>query len=159
MIINLSFFRLSFIYVYLHLIILQVDVQKLPGGAGMLIYHLATKIKPQILGKLGFICSYIASGKLDSTLRVDAALDYLLSHLSENNVDIDAFEKACGIGMVVTPEQVEQAVEKHMAKHKQELLEKRYRFNSGIVMQAVRVELPWADGKAIKSEVDIQASK
>ncbi|KAJ0179362.1 hypothetical protein K1T71_005074 [Dendrolimus kikuchii] len=134
----------------------EVDVQNLPAGAGMLIYHLATKIKPQILGKLGFACSYIASGKLDSTLRVDAALDYLLSNVSENNVDVNAFEKACGVGIVVTPEQVEQAVEKHMTKYKQELLEKRYRFNSGIVMQAVRADLPWADGKAIKSEVDIQ---
>lgn len=122
----------------------------------MLIYHLATKIKPQIAAKLSFVCDYIAKGKLDSTLRVDAALEYLISHVNEANVDIDAFEKACGVGVVVTPEQVEQAVEKHMAKYKTELLEKRYRFNAGNVMQAVRADLPWADGKAIKNEVDIQ---
>ncbi|KAG6464393.1 hypothetical protein O3G_MSEX014481 [Manduca sexta] len=134
----------------------EVDLQTLPSGAGILIYHLATKIKPQILSKLTFMCEYVASGKLDSTLRVDAGLDYLLSNVNEANVDLSAFEKACGVGIVVTPEQVEQAVEKHMAKYKQELLEKRYRFNSGIVMQAVRVELPWADGKAIKNEVDVQ---
>lgn len=134
----------------------EVDIQKLPVGAGMLLYHLATKIKPQISKKLGFICSYIATGKLDSTLRVDAALDYLLSHVSENSVDIAAFEKACGVGVVVTPEQIEEAVEKHMLIYKQEIIEKRYRFNSGIVMQAVRADLPWADGKAIKNEVDVQ---
>lgn len=122
----------------------------------MLIYHLATKIKPQIAAKLSFVCDYIAKGKLDSTLRVDAALEYLISHVNEANVDIDAFEKACGVGVVVTPEQVEQAVEKHMAKYNTELLEKRYRFNAGNVMQAVRADLPWADGKAIKNEVDIQ---
>lgn len=122
----------------------------------MLIYHLATKIKPQIAGKLSFVCDYIAKGKLDSTLRVDAALAFLLSKVSEANVDTAAFEAACGVGVVVTPEQVEQAVEKHMAKYKDELIEKRYRFNSGIVMQAVRADLPWADGKAIKNEVDVQ---
>ncbi|KAF9406480.1 hypothetical protein HW555_013159 [Spodoptera exigua] len=105
----------------------EVDVAKLPTGAGMLIYHLATKIKPQIAAKLPFVC-----------------------------VDREAFEKACGVGVVVTPEQVEQAVEKHMAKYKSELLEKRYRFNAGILMQAVRTDLPWADGKAIKNEVDVQ---
>lgn len=122
----------------------------------MLIYHLATKIKPQILDKLPFICEYIASGKLDSTLRLDAALDFILSNVNKTNINVKEFEYACGVGVVVTPEQVEQAVEKHMAKYKQELLEKRYRFNAGIVMQAVRAELPWADGKAIKSEVDVQ---
>lgn len=128
----------------------------MPAGAGMLIYHLATKIKPQIATKLPFVCDYVAKGKLDSTLRVDAALEYLITHVNETNVDTEAFEKACGVGVVVTPEQVEQVVEKHMAKYKAELLEKRYRFNSGMVMQAVRADLPWADGKAIKNEVDIQ---
>lgn len=108
------------------------------------------------MSKLNFICQYIASGKLDSTLRVDAALDYLLGNINEANVNIEEFEKACGVGVIVTPEQVEQAVEKHMVKYKQELLEKRYRFNSGIIMQAVRADLTWADGKAIKSEVDVQ---
>lgn len=122
----------------------------------MLIYHLATKIKPQIAGHLGFVCKYISSGKLDSTLRVDAALEYLLSHVNESKVDGSAFEKACGVGVVVTPEQVEQAVEKHLAQYKQELLEKRYRFNAGVLMQSVRSDLPWADGKAIKNEVDVQ---
>lgn len=139
-------------------LLFQVEVPKLPPGAGMLIYHLATKIKPQISAKLLFLCDYIAKGKIDSTLRVDAGLEYLLNNVNDVNVDVAAFERACGIGVVVTPEQVEQAVEKHMAKYKQELLEKRYRFASGIVMQAVRVDLPWADGKAIKNEVDVQVS-
>lgn len=134
----------------------EVDIKSLPSGAGMLIYHLATKIKPQIAGHLGFVCKYISSGKLDSTLRVDAALEYLLSHVNESKVDENAFEKACGVGVVVTPEQVEQAVEKHLAQYKQELLEKRYRFNAGVLMQSVRSDLPWADGKAIKNEVDVQ---
>ncbi|CAK1551825.1 unnamed protein product [Leptosia nina] len=137
-------------------ILSEVDVQKLQPGVGLLLYHLATKIKPQSVGKLPFICKYIADGRLDSTLRIDAALEYVLSHLNEENVSIKEFEEACGVGIVVTPEQVELAVEKHMAKYKSELLEKRYRFNSGVVMQAVRSDLKWADGKAIKNEVDVQ---
>jgi glutaminyl-tRNA synthetase len=32
----------------------------------------------------------------------------------------------------------------------------RYRFNVGVIMQEVRQELKWADGKAIKNEVDLQ---
>lgn len=87
---------------------------------------------------------------------MDAALEYLLSHISEDNFNVMEFENFCGIGVTVSPEQVERAVEKQMAKYKQELLEKRYRFNSGIIMQAVRAELKWADGKAIQNEVAVQ---
>ena len=32
----------------------------------------------------------------------------------------------------------------------------RYRFNVGVIMQEVRQELKWADGKEIKNEVDLQ---
>lgn len=102
------------------------------------------------------ICKYIANGKIDSTLRVDAALEYLLGHIGEENFNASEFENFCGIGVTVSPEQVEKAVEKQMAKYKQELREKRYRFNSGIIMQAVRAELKWADGKAIQNEVAVQ---
>ncbi|XP_052738292.1 probable glutamine--tRNA ligase isoform X1 [Bicyclus anynana] len=141
---------------YLLAAISEVEIEKIPNGAGLLLYHLATKIKPQTESRLPLISKYIASEKLDSTLRVDAALDFLLSHINEENINLVDLENFCGVGVSVTPEQVEKAVEKQMAKYKQELVEKRYRFNSGIIMQAVRAELKWADGKAIQNEVAVQ---
>lgn len=129
---------------------------ELPDGAGMLLYHLATKIKPQINDQLPLIAKYIVSKKLDSTLRIDKAIEYALSHIG--TVNIDEFEKTCGVGIVVTPEQIEKSVEKYIATVKSELLEKRYRYNSGLIMQNVRNELPWAEGRAIKNEVDLQVS-
>jgi len=126
----------------------------LGDGTGMLLYHLATKTKPQINERLPLICKYIVTKKLDSTLRVDKAIEYVLSHI--NNVKTDELEKHCGVGIVVSPEEIEKVVEKLLSKNKKELLEKRYRFNVGQVMQQVRTELPWADGKAVKSEVDVQ---
>lgn len=120
----------------------------------MLLYHLATKSKPQINNNLPHITKCIAAGKLDSTLRVDKAIEYCMSHLSDFNDD--DFNKFCGVGIVVTPEQIEKSVEKYISEVKDELIEKRYRYNSGLVMQKVRNDLPWADGKAVKSEVDVQ---
>lgn len=32
----------------------------------------------------------------------------------------------------------------------------RYHFNVGLILQEVRKELKWADGKALKNEVDLQ---
>ena len=54
-----------------------------------------------------------------------AALDYLISHL-EGNLDVAEFESACGIGVKVTPEDIEHAVQKQINLHRDELIEKRY---------------------------------
>lgn len=128
----------------------------LPEGAGILLYHLATKIKPQIIHHLNLFIKYVVTKKLDSTLRVDKAIEFGLSHI--DNIDTNEFEQYCGVGVVVTPEQIEKTVEKHILQVKSELLEKRYKFNTGLVMQKVRAELPWADGKAVKNEVDLQVN-
>ncbi|VEN41917.1 unnamed protein product [Callosobruchus maculatus] len=121
---------------------------------GMLLYQLGTKIKPQIHHHLPLLVKYIASNKLDSTLRVDKAIEFALSHI--NNIQTDQLEKFCGVGVVVSPEEIEKAVEKQITAHKKEITEKRYGFNTGPLMQKVRAELPWADGKAVKSEIDLQ---
>nr|CAH7724021.1 unnamed protein product [Callosobruchus chinensis] len=121
---------------------------------GMLLYQLGTKIKPQIHHHLPLLVKYIASNKLDSTLRVDKAIEFALSHI--NNIQTDQLEKFCGVGVVVSPEEIEKAVEKQITAYKKDITEKRYGFNTGPLMQKVRAELTWADGKAIKSEIDLQ---
>ncbi|XP_076646067.1 glutaminyl-tRNA synthetase [Halictus rubicundus] len=122
---------------------------------GILLYHLASKIKNQISDNLPFAAKYIAEKKLDTIQRVDAALSFLLHHIKET-IEISNFEKECGIGVVVTPEEIETEVEKVINEHKSEILEKRYRFNIGPLMQHVRNNLKWADGKAVKNEFDVQ---
>ncbi|KAF7991819.1 hypothetical protein HCN44_010620 [Aphidius gifuensis] len=122
---------------------------------GILLYHLASKIKQQILDKIELIVDYIVAKKLDSTLRVDAALNYLLTNVNKT-INIQEFEESCGVGVIVTPEEIENAIEKLISKNKNEIIEKRYRFNAGPLMQEVRTLLKWADGKAIKNEVDLQ---
>jgi len=89
-----------------------------------LLYHLASKIKNQIADKISFITDYIVEKKLDSVQRVDAALTYLLANVG-NDVDITKFEESCGVGIAVSPEQIEEEVEKIIKAHKDEILEKR----------------------------------
>ncbi|KAL5274069.1 QARS family protein [Megaselia abdita] len=134
------------------------ELEKLGEGVGMLIYHLASKIKPQVIDNLPFLVKYITSNKLDSTLRIDAGLEFLLSntHKKGGSVDVAEFEKTCGVGIVVTPEEIDNAISSLISKHKSELLEQRYRFNVFKIMQDVRTQLKWADGKAIKNELDVQ---
>ena len=91
---------------------------------GNIIYYLACKIKPQIMEKIPFLAQYIDKGKIDSTLRLDCALDYLLRNI-EVDTNVREFEKACGIGVVITPEEIEKEVEKCIYKYKNEILKKR----------------------------------
>ncbi|XP_046386642.1 probable glutamine--tRNA ligase [Ischnura elegans] len=126
-----------------------------PSANQLLLYYLATKIKNQILPHIPLIVEYLASGGLNTNERVDAALDYLLSH-SSGKIDRKKLEDACGVGVVISADQIEEEVSKVISQHKQELIEKRYRFNIGILMQQVRTQLKWGDGKAIKNEVELQ---
>lgn len=88
-------------------------------------YHLASKIKVQIVDELPLVARYIAQNKLDNVQRVDAALDYLLSHV-KGSLDIEKFEEACGVGIVVSPEEIEASVEELIKSHEKEICEKRY---------------------------------
>lgn len=141
----------------LKLIFKEFAGQTLQDGVGMLLYHLATKIKPQIINHLKLLVNYIISKKLDTSVRVDVALEFLLSHGPQKpNVDTNELDKICGVGIVVSPEEIDRTVEGLITKNKSEILEQRYRFNAFKIMQEVRGLLPWADGKAVKNEVEVQ---
>ena len=133
------------------------DVSLLPAGTGMLIYHLCTKIKPQAITHLPMLVKLTADQKLDTTVRVEAALEYVLNHgITSSSINVADLEKACGVGIVVTPEEIDNVVVEIISKCKSDLVAQRYRFNVGKVLAEVRAKLPWADGKAVKAEVDVQ---
>ena len=67
-----------------------------------------------------------------------AALKYLLENIKSENLDVKAFEKECGVGIVVNAEDIENAVKEVIDKNKDEILEKRYYFAFMFV-----VMLPW----------------
>jgi len=136
--------------------IVSTQNAKISQAQGMLLYHVASKIKPQIKHHIGFLAKYVTEGKLDNELRVNAALEFLISNASNKDIVTADFDTACGVGIVVTPEEIENAVDKVLKANMDELLEKRYRFPVFQLMAEVRKNLPWADGKAVKNEFDVQ---
>ena len=124
-------------------------------SVGKLIYQTATTLKSQIRPHLPLIVEYIAKETIDSELKLTAAIDYLLANPS-TNVDIKAFETSAGVGVTVSDEQIRDSVKSVIEKHRKDLLEKRYRFSLGIIMAEMKKALKFADGKAVKAEVDRQ---
>ena len=100
---------------------------QVPQAQGMLLYHIASKIRPQIKHHIGFLSRYVTEGKLDSELRVNAALEFLMQNASSKGIDTEQLDQACGVGVIVTPEEIENAVEKVLKASKDDILEKRYR--------------------------------
>jgi glutaminyl-tRNA synthetase len=107
-----------------------------------------------------------------------AAFDYLLSNPLDP-LDKMRFNEHCGVGVVVTPDQIKSTVnigfqyhlidkkikiidynfikvQELLKTHHAELVEKRYRFNLGLLMAELRNKLKWADGKLVKNEMDSQ---
>jgi glutaminyl-tRNA synthetase len=100
---------------------------------GALLYQVAAKIKSQIRNRLNFLVENTVNKNLNNEPQLTAALEYLLSNPNDP-LDVQKFNEYCGVGVVVTPEQVKQMVTDVLNKHKAELLEKRYRLNQGILM-------------------------
>ncbi|KAM3872042.1 glutamine--tRNA ligase isoform 2-T2 [Diretmus argenteus] len=135
------------------------QAQRVHGASGVdkamgtLLYSMASRLRDT--KRLVFLSDHIAQRKICTELQLAAALDYLKSH-PEDPINQKEFEDACGVGVIITPEQIEDAVESVIKKHKEPLLKERYRFNMGLLMGEARTALKWADGKIVKNEVDMQ---
>uniref|UniRef100_A0A3Q3ETX9 Glutamine--tRNA ligase n=1 Tax=Labrus bergylta TaxID=56723 RepID=A0A3Q3ETX9_9LABR len=136
-----------------------VQAQNVCGASGVdkamgtLLYSMTSRLKDT--KRLAFLSGSIAQSKICTELQLAAALDFVKGH-PQDPINQREFEEACGVGVVITPEQIEDAVEKVIKKHKEQLLKERYRFNMGLLMGEARAALKWADGKVIKNEVDMQ---
>jgi glutaminyl-tRNA synthetase len=74
-------------------------------------------------------------------------------------IDQKLLEENAGIGVNVTPEDIERVTEEIIAQNKTKLVEQRYEFPIGTLLGEVRKRLKWADGKAVKAEMDVQVKK
>lgn len=126
------------------------DIEK---NMGNLLYHTATRFKDK--RRMPFLVPYIVRKKIENEIQLTAAFEYLKSNLVDP-VNISDFEESCGVGLAITPDQIEDAVESVISSFKDELLKTRYKFNIGVLLGAVRKKLKFADGKSIKNEVDLQ---
>ena len=129
------------------------------GARGNLLYHTASKTKPQIWSLAPLLVTYITTDNLDTEQRLSAAIEFFLKlppGTKVEDVDTKELDTAAGVGVVVTPEEIEQAVEEAIKGAKEEIEKMRWRYNTGPLMGKVRGQLKWADGKAIKSEFELQ---
>ncbi|KAI3453042.1 hypothetical protein Pfo_009705 [Paulownia fortunei] len=120
---------------------------------GNLLYTVATKFPANALVHRPTLVKYIVSSKVKTPAQLEAAFSFLAATASDN-LNVDNFEAACGVGIEVSLDDVENAVDKIFEENKAVILEQRYRTNVGELFGYVRKKQPWADPKIVKQIID-----
>ncbi|KAJ3259100.1 hypothetical protein HK103_002987 [Boothiomyces macroporosus] len=119
---------------------------------GALLYTLASTCTKNTLAHLPYIAKAIADDRLTTGDQVSAAIKFC--DKAQKFTDKE-FNEACGVGVVVTREEINKAVKELFVKKKADLDAKRYQM-LGVLLGALRNELRWANPMFVKEELDAQ---
>ncbi|XP_057765783.1 glutamine--tRNA ligase [Salvia miltiorrhiza] len=120
---------------------------------GNLLYTVATKFPTNALAHRPTLLKHITSSKIKTPAQLEAAFLFLTT-IASDNLKIDEFDAACGVGIEVSEEDIEHAADEIFEENKAVILEQRYRTNVGELFAHVRKKQPWADPKVVKKIID-----
>ncbi|KAF9428091.1 hypothetical protein BGZ76_002065 [Entomortierella beljakovae] len=121
-------------------------------STGALLYHLASTITPASIAHLDYIAEAIRDSKLTSSDQVTAAIKFVTK---KDEIDEAAFNSECGVGVVVTKDDVKTAVDAYTETVKDKLIKDRYKFFGPYFSGAKSIpSLRWANGGDVKEVVD-----
>lgn len=141
--------------------------QHAPDPSKAMLLYTATKKLTSIVAPPGrnILFQAIGDGRVHDGPHTEAAAAWLVARyknaagdipntqlkLDGNDIGItvDEFEKAAGVGVVITDVDMENAVNNAIDQSKSQLLEMRYRFNIGTLQRGVMETLRFADGKTV----------
>ncbi|WCJ20314.1 Glutamine--tRNA ligase [Euphorbia peplus] len=129
------------------------DIDSCEKSIGNFLYTVATKYPTNALVHRPALLRYIVSKKIKTPAQLEAAHAFL-STIASENLKLDVFEEACGVGVEVPVEDIESTVNEVFEQNKESILEQRYRTNVGDIFAHVRKKLPWADPKIVKRLID-----
>ena len=87
--------------------------------------------------------------------QLDGGMKYLRG-VGAEPLEVGSLEVACGVGVVVTREDIAAEVAKAVEEATERLKEERYRMNTSPLLGKVIKALKWADPKLVKAELDLQ---
>ncbi|KAL6538993.1 Glutamine--tRNA ligase, cytoplasmic [Orobanche minor] len=118
---------------------------------GNLLYTVATKFPANALVHRPTLLKYVVSVKIKTPAQLEAAFSFLAVTASDD-LNIDDFEAACGVGVEVSLEDIEHVIDEIFEENKAVIVEQRYRTNVGDLFGYVRKKQPWADPKIVKKK-------
>ncbi|KAH9618629.1 hypothetical protein KSS87_021707 [Heliosperma pusillum] len=95
---------------------------------GNLLYTVATKFPANALVHRPVLAEYVVSSQIKTPAQLDAAFTFF-SNVGPEKFDSSDFEKACGVGVEVSNEEVERIADEVFEESKVTILELRYKTN------------------------------
>ncbi|CAG8632359.1 14781_t:CDS:2, partial [Funneliformis caledonium] len=124
-------------------------------SVGALLYTLASTITKDANSHLSYIARAIIDKRLKSADQIAAAIKYV-ENAGDELVDTE-FDNACGVGIVITPEQITSAISTFLESKKDLLVKDRYKLLGSLLAQARQTpELRWVNGADVKEELEKQ---
>ncbi|KAG0311905.1 hypothetical protein BGZ97_011561 [Linnemannia gamsii] len=128
------------------------DTNPAEKSTGALVYALASTITPTALPHLDYLAKAIRDSRLTTSDQVSAAIKFVQD---KKEIDEAKFNEECGVGVVVTKEEVNAAVDAYTETVKDKLIKDRYKFFGLFFAGAKNLpSLKWANGGDIKEAVD-----
>lgn len=128
------------------------DSKPAEKSTGALVYALASTITPTALPHLDYLAKAIRDFRLTTSDQVSAAIKFVQD---KKEIDEAKFNEECGVGVVVTKEEVNSAVDAYTETVKDRLVKDRYKFFGLFFAGAKNIpSLKWANGGDIKEAVD-----
>eukprot|EP01114_Cavostelium_apophysatum_P010828 TRINITY_DN2495_c0_g1_i1.p1 TRINITY_DN2495_c0_g1~~TRINITY_DN2495_c0_g1_i1.p1 ORF type:complete len:814 (-),score=239.51 TRINITY_DN2495_c0_g1_i1:35-2335(-) len=121
------------------------------------LYLIATTLPANAVIHRSTLTKYVATNKIGK-LNLAASIAYL-KKLGSDPLNIEEFEKECGVGVTITRDDVKKAVADQIVARKDDLVAQRYRYPIAQILGAVRDSLKWANTLDIKEEVDAQVKE
>ncbi|KYR00516.1 asparagine-tRNA ligase [Tieghemostelium lacteum] len=117
---------------------------------GNLLYSLATNATASSPLR-SHVSKAIGNGKIKSTLQFQAATTFLKDN---QTWDEAKFDKDCGVGVVITLEQIQKATDDLFVEKAALINEKKWHIPIGDLLTPLKERLKWADLKEVKAILD-----
>ncbi|CAG8559331.1 5872_t:CDS:2 [Dentiscutata heterogama] len=129
-------------------------------SVGDLLYTLASTVSKDASAHLGYLARAVSDNRLNSSEQVAGRVivpAIKFAETTNEGINDEEFNRACGVGVIVTPDQITAAITKHLDANKDALISERYKLLGPLLAQARQIpELRWANGVAVKNELEKQ---
>lgn len=112
-----------------------------------LLLSLAEKLDPAYYHRLSFLIGYILEEKITSTQQIDIGIDFIKLKPADVSIEIKEFEEKVGVGIIISKEDIQKSVDKHLGVVRRELEAERYKFNSMNILHEVKKDFVYLDMK------------
>jgi len=114
--------------------------------------ELSRKFPPEALKHRSLVIDYIVTGRM-GVVQLGESIKYFKT-LKGGDLDVKDFESKCGIGIVVTPEEIRENLKKILSDHKEEFGPEPGK-KTGLVWKYCKTYMPFANTTEVKVQLDL----